>query len=118
MLKNPHPTPLSPKSSTGGIRCERASALLKYKMENDPEIKDLGIQGVYQLQGGIDKYFKEFPGKSMQKYTSCWENLLYFDEICVNNYTKIQQGLELTEISSFTLTFCRWWVLGREELCF
>jgi hypothetical protein len=34
---------------------------LKYKMETDPEIKDLGIQGVYQLQGGIDKYFKEFP---------------------------------------------------------
>lgn len=37
---------------TGGIRCERASALLKYKMETDPEIKDLGIKGVYQLQGG------------------------------------------------------------------
>jgi hypothetical protein len=35
--------------------------LLKYKMETDPEIKALGIQGVYQLQGGIDKYFKEFP---------------------------------------------------------
>ena len=46
---------------TGGIRCERATALLKYKMENDPEIKNLGIQEVYQLQGGIDKYFKEFP---------------------------------------------------------
>lgn len=45
----------------GGIRCERASALLKYKMETDQEIKDLNIQGVYQLQGGIDKYFKEFP---------------------------------------------------------
>ena len=45
---------------TGGIRCERASALLKYKMETDPVVKDLGIQGVYQLQGGIDKYFKEF----------------------------------------------------------
>ena len=30
-------------------------------MENDPEIKDLGIQEVYQLQGGIDKYFKQFP---------------------------------------------------------
>lgn len=39
----------------------RATALLKYKMENDPEIKDLGIQEVYQLQGGIDKYFKQFP---------------------------------------------------------
>src|SRR6056300_1751938 len=46
---------------TGGIRCERASALLKYKMETDPEIKALDIKGVYQLQGGIDKYFKEFP---------------------------------------------------------
>lgn len=46
---------------TGGIRCERASALLKYKMDKDPDIKDLDIKGVYQLQGGIDKYFKEFP---------------------------------------------------------
>merc|ERR1712226_286100 len=46
---------------TGGIRCERASALLKYKMEHDPSVKDLNIQGVYQLQGGVDKYFKQFP---------------------------------------------------------
>ena len=46
---------------TGGIRCERATALLKYKMEKDPNVKDLGIKGVFQLQGGIDKYFKEFP---------------------------------------------------------
>ena len=30
-------------------------------MDTDPEIKKLGIKGVYQLQGGIDKYFKEFP---------------------------------------------------------
>ena len=46
---------------TGGVRCERASALLKYKMETDDSVKDLNIKGVYQLQGGIDKYFKEFP---------------------------------------------------------
>lgn len=46
---------------TGGIRCERATALLKYKMEKDPTVQSLGIKGVYQLQGGIDKYFKEFP---------------------------------------------------------
>jgi predicted sulfurtransferase len=46
---------------TGGIRCERASALLKYKMATDPATQQLNIQGVYQLQGGIDKYFKEFP---------------------------------------------------------
>lgn len=47
--------------STGGVRCERASALLKYKMETEPDTKDLGIKGVYQLQGGIDKYFKDIP---------------------------------------------------------
>mmetsp|Transcript_31254 Transcript_31254/g.47908 ORF Transcript_31254/g.47908 Transcript_31254/m.47908 type:complete len:604 (-) Transcript_31254:63-1874(-) len=46
---------------TGGVRCERASALLKYKIDTDPGIKDLGIKGVYQLQGGVDKYFKQFP---------------------------------------------------------
>jgi len=36
---------------TGGIRCERASALLKYRMETDPSVVELGIKGVYQLQG-------------------------------------------------------------------
>ena len=46
---------------TGGIRCERASALLQYKIQNDPSVQELNIKGVYQLQGGIDKYFKEFP---------------------------------------------------------
>jgi predicted sulfurtransferase len=42
-------------------RCERASALLKQKIDEDEDTKDLGIKGVYQLQGGIDKYFKQFP---------------------------------------------------------
>mmetsp|Transcript_2188 Transcript_2188/g.4045 ORF Transcript_2188/g.4045 Transcript_2188/m.4045 type:complete len:720 (+) Transcript_2188:76-2235(+) len=46
---------------TGGVRCERASALLKQKMETEEDTKALGIKGVYQLQGGIDKYFKKFP---------------------------------------------------------
>jgi predicted sulfurtransferase len=46
---------------TGGIRCERASALLNYEIANNPSMSDLQIQGVYQLQGGIDKYFREFP---------------------------------------------------------
>merc|ERR1719162_1503900 len=46
---------------TGGIRCERASALLKNKMETEEDTKKLGVKGVYQLQGGIDKYFKKFP---------------------------------------------------------
>jgi hypothetical protein len=31
-------------------RCERASALLKQKMETEEDTKELGIKGVYQLQ--------------------------------------------------------------------
>jgi hypothetical protein len=31
------------------------------KMETEEDVKALGIKGVYQLQGGIDKYFKQFP---------------------------------------------------------
>ncbi|CAM9571933.1 unnamed protein product [Chrysoparadoxa australica] len=37
---------------TGGVRCERASALLRQL-----EVK---TEGVYQLQGGIDRYLKHF----------------------------------------------------------
>ena len=46
---------------TGGVRCERASALLRHKIETEDDVSNLGIKGVYQLQGGIDKYFKHFP---------------------------------------------------------
>jgi len=46
---------------TGGVRCERASALLRHKIETEDDVADLRIKGVYQLQGGIDKYFKHFP---------------------------------------------------------
>ena len=30
-------------------------------METEEDTKQLGIKGVYQLQGGIDKYFKQYP---------------------------------------------------------
>ncbi|TMW59402.1 hypothetical protein Poli38472_004471 [Pythium oligandrum] len=36
---------------TGGIRCEKASAYLKH----------LGLENVYQLQGGIHRYLERFP---------------------------------------------------------
>jgi predicted sulfurtransferase len=52
---------------TGGVRCERASALLKQKMETEEDTKELGIKGVYQLQGGIDKYFKQYPEGGLWK---------------------------------------------------
>jgi predicted sulfurtransferase len=39
---------------TGGIRCERASAYLKKEMGDK-------VEGVYQLQGGVERYLKAFP---------------------------------------------------------
>jgi len=52
---------------TGGVRCERASALLKQKIDEDEDMNKLGIKGVFQLQGGVDKYFKEYPTGGMWK---------------------------------------------------
>lgn len=39
---------------TGGIRCERASAYLKNKIGDQ-------VEGVYQLQGGIERYLQQYP---------------------------------------------------------
>ena len=72
---------------TGGIRCERASALLQYKIQNDPTVKELNIKGVYQLQGGIDKYFKEFPEGGY------WVGKNYtFDKRCAHNPVEAING--------------------------
>lgn len=57
-------------------------------METDPEIKDLGIKGVYQLQGGIDKYFKEFPDGGY------WEGKNFvFDKRCAHAPPKVDGEL-------------------------
>lgn len=42
---------------TGGVRCERASALLRGKLEG--EDRGLGVKGVFQLQGGEIQRDKE-----------------------------------------------------------
>lgn len=48
-------------------------------MATDPATQDLNIQGVYQLQGGIDKYFKEFPDGGY------WKGKNYtFDKRCAH----------------------------------
>jgi predicted sulfurtransferase len=74
---------------TGGIRCERASALLQYKIQNDPSVQELNIQGVYQLQGGIDKYFKEFPDGGY------WVGKNYtFDKRCAHKPVEASNGEE------------------------
>ena len=43
---------------TGGIRCERASALLNQIQEVTPGFK---TDGVYELRGGIERYLKTYP---------------------------------------------------------
>mmetsp|Transcript_15325 Transcript_15325/g.17835 ORF Transcript_15325/g.17835 Transcript_15325/m.17835 type:complete len:499 (+) Transcript_15325:61-1557(+) len=43
---------------TGGIRCERATALLNQMSE---VMKDLKPKGVYHCRGGIERYVKTFP---------------------------------------------------------
>ena len=44
---------------TGGVRCERAGALLKQQLATEAD--NLGVSGVFQLQGGIHKYLDERP---------------------------------------------------------
>jgi UPF0176 protein len=68
---------------TGGIRCEKATALLKAD----------GIDQVYHLQGGILKYLEEVPPSE-----SCWQGECFvFDE-------RVAVGHEL---SSGTHSLCR-----------
>lgn len=43
---------------TGGIRCERASALLNEMTEADPSFK---TNGVFELRGGIHRYMTAYP---------------------------------------------------------
>eukprot|EP00793_Prasinoderma_coloniale_P000644 PRCOL_00003794-RA len=43
---------------TGGIRCERASALLNQMVESDPSFN---VRETVQVRGGIERYLKTFP---------------------------------------------------------
>merc|ERR1719199_1976589 len=43
---------------TGGIRCERATALLNQMTSVNPDFK---TDGVFHLRGGIERYMKTFP---------------------------------------------------------
>lgn len=59
---------------TGGIKCEKASALL---------LKE-GFEGVYQLHGGIIKYGKEAGGKDFEGKCYVFDNRLTVDVNSVN----------------------------------
>ena len=49
---------------TGGIRCERATALLNDMTAVDPSFK---TKGVFELRGGVDRYLKTFPEGGLWK---------------------------------------------------
>jgi Rhodanase C-terminal len=86
---------------------ERASALLRYKMENDPDVKNLGIQGVYQLQGGIDKYFKEFPDGGYWKGKNYTFDKRYAHEPTATTSTNTEQRTTTTMVPMGQCESCR-----------
>ena len=47
---------------TGGIRCEKATALMQ----------DFGFDEVYHLEGGILKYFEEVPAEQSKWHGECF----------------------------------------------
>ncbi len=59
---------------TGGIKCEKASALLLYH----------GFENVYQLHGGIIKYGKEVGGKDFEGQCYVFDNRVAVDVNSVN----------------------------------
>ena len=59
---------------TGGIKCEKASALLLHE----------GFTDVYQLHGGIIKYGKEAGGKDFEGKCNVFDNRLSLDVNSVN----------------------------------
>jgi len=65
---------------TGGIRCEKASAYLKF----------IGLKNVYHLQGGILKYLETIPPEQSQWQGECF----VFDQ-----RVALKHGLELHEES-------------------
>lgn len=73
---------------TGGIRCERASALLKTK----------GLENVFQMQGGVHRYLEEF-----SKDGGLWKG---------HNYTfdkRFLHGAEQADIMGECVACCQPW---------
>jgi len=71
-------------------------------------MSELGIKGVYQLQGGIDKYFKNFPSGGQFIYIFCAVRMIHcltntiFDAAAVSFLDLLSQdiGMEKTTYST------------------
>ena len=99
---------------TGGIRCEKASAF----------VKQLGVENVYQLRGGIHRYLEEFPdGGHFQG-----KNFVFDERVvqCSTDPTIVGRCNECGDpydtISGIRCAYCRTHVLvcekcqGKEEI--
>src|SRR3989344_3430538 len=60
---------------TGGIRCEKATVLLKQK----------GFKNIYQLKDGIHTYIKKFPGKRFKGSLFVFDNRMVTPVVDVKN---------------------------------
>ncbi len=60
---------------TGGIRCEKATCLLKRE----------GFENIYQLKDGIHTYIKEFPGKHFKGKLFVFDNRMVTDVVADQN---------------------------------
>jgi len=66
---------------TGGIRCEKATCLLKRE----------GFSNIYQLKDGIHSYIKEYPGKHFNGTLFVFDNRMTNDIVPTKNKTVIGQ---------------------------
>jgi predicted sulfurtransferase len=85
---------------TGGIRCEKASAYLKH----------LGIENVFQLQGGIHRYLEQFPdgGRFKGKNFVFDQRVMMasHDETITGKCEKCQRPYDTMKISGSSSTRC------------
>ena len=66
---------------TGGIRCEKATCLLKRE----------GFSDIYQLKDGIHTYMKEHPGKNFKGTLFVFDNRMTTDVVPTENKIMIGQ---------------------------
>lgn len=67
---------------TGGIRCEKATCLLKRE----------GFSDVYQLKDGIHTYMKEYPGQNFKGSLFVFDNRMITDVVDLPEEKKVKVG--------------------------
>jgi len=72
---------------TGGIRCEKASSLLKNK----------GFQDVYQLEGGIVSYLMQFPNSNFQGSCYVFDDRMQLTQDEIARHGSVSRRLEYQE---------------------